>query len=245
MEMPKLTGERRALSAAVFAFYGFLFLVVSLGIPEWSSCFAALAGVYGLAFFALVAGYFWARWFAIGLGLSGAISAGISLFQVGMEPTLLFYGGTHLLSAVALLGGAMKSAFDGRKEWRERFHLDESATERLGKAVIRVGVSLPYVLMYALAPKEGAGGLSILALAGVFSVGAGLWGLLRTRVWGIVALAEAAVVVAVSSAWATGTIAVGSTPIVTSAWLGLFAAGGLAFAVAPFARPMWRAVMRP
>ena len=34
----------------------------------------ALAAVYGLAFFALVAGYFWARWYAVGVGLFGVIA---------------------------------------------------------------------------------------------------------------------------------------------------------------------------
>ena len=36
---------------------------------------AGIAGCYGLAFFAVVAGYFWARWYAVGVGLYGVITA--------------------------------------------------------------------------------------------------------------------------------------------------------------------------
>ena len=66
----KLVGERRALAAAIMAFYVVMYAIFAMLVPEENArAPAAVAGVYGLAFFALVAGYFWARWFAVGVGL--------------------------------------------------------------------------------------------------------------------------------------------------------------------------------
>src|SRR5688572_5636524 len=106
----KLVGERRALAAAVFAFYFLMYgLVVLSGSlpPEFIKAFVAIAGVYGLAFFSLVAGYFWARWYAVGVGLYGVITAAVGIWQIGSEPVLLFIGGTHLAATVLLWGNAM------------------------------------------------------------------------------------------------------------------------------------------
>ncbi len=171
--------------------YGFLFLLNSLLAPEgWGPAFGSLAGIYGMGFLGLVAGYFWARWFVIGLGLSGFMTGAISLFQMGsMEPVLVFYTGTHLALTGLLWGTAMARGFDGRKEWRERFHLDEHATNKLGKSVIRVGVSLPYVVLFALAPREDAA----LALLGGASVVAGAWALTQMRAWALPAMGVGAV----------------------------------------------------
>src|SRR5690606_37684072 len=102
------------------------------------------------------------------------MTGAISLFQLGvLEPSLVFYALTHLGITALLWGNGMSEQFDGRKEWRKRFHLDENATNRLGKSVIRIGVSLPYVVLFALAPREGAE----LALLGGAGVVAGAWGL--------------------------------------------------------------------
>ncbi len=239
--MANLVGERKALAAAILAFYGFLFLIVAMAPPPgWRACFAALGLVYGTGFFALVAGYFWARWFAIGLGISGLISAGVSIFQVGPEPVLLFYGGTHALVSLVLWGGAMARAFDGRKEWRERFHLDEAATHRLGKAIIRVGISLPYVVMYALAPREEAAAAILAGGAGLLAVIA-LFGLVRLRGYSVLALAGAAVLT-VASLFALGSPIVplaggyGVDVLVSGTAAALF----LTLATAPLAGPAWR-----
>lgn len=191
--MNSLTGERRALSAAILVFYAFMFLLVAFQppMPGWGACFSGMATVYGLAFFGLVAGYFWARWYSIGLGISGAISAGFSLWQIGPEPALLFYGGSHAAIALMLWGTGMAKIFDGRKEWREKFHLDQAATDRLGKAVVRMAVSLPYMVMYALAPKDDTGSL-ILGLGALLFAGWGFKNVLRMRSVGLVAYAGSA-----------------------------------------------------
>jgi hypothetical protein len=196
--MGRLTGERRAIAAALLAFYGFIYMVVATNPPPgWAATFAALALVYGAGFFALVAGYFWARWYAIGLGISGLITAIFSVLQIGMEPVLLFYGATHAGVSLFLWGGGMALTFDGRKEWRERFHLDENSTHKLGKSVIRLGISLPYIVLYALAPKEGAGEALISALAGGLLL-TGVIATLRMRTWGVAALAGGAVALGAS-----------------------------------------------
>jgi hypothetical protein len=188
----KLVGERRALAAAIMAFYFLFYGVIAYSqlIPEFTRAFAAIAGVYGLAFFALVAGYFWARWYAVGVGLYGVITAAVGMWQIGAEPVLVFVGATHLAAAAFLWGQPMSEPYDGQAAWRERYHMDESAVQRLGRAVIRAGVSLPFILLYAFAPKpdsaSAAASLAVLVLAA-----AGLRGLTQMKTWGILALGAA------------------------------------------------------
>jgi hypothetical protein len=188
----KLVGERRALSAVIFAFYFLVYLIIGLQgvVPDLDKAFYALAGVYGLAFFSLVAGYFWARWYSVGVGLYGVITTAVGIWQLGPEPVLLFVGGTHLAATLMLWGHAMSVPYDGQTAWREKFHMDDNAVQRLGRSVIRAGVSLPMVLLYALAPKPGS---TTLALSGVALVLAafGLRALVRMRTWGVLALGAA------------------------------------------------------
>lgn len=188
----KLVGERRALAAAVMVFYFLLYsLFAVLGvIPELTKALAALAGVYGLAFFALVAGYFWARWYAVGVGLYGVITAAVGMWQLGPEPILLFVGGTHLAAALLLWGQTMSQPYDGQTAWRERFHMDEHAVQRLGRSVIRAGVSLPFVLLYALAPRPDSASL-LVSLAALALTGLGIRALVQLKTWGVMALAGA------------------------------------------------------
>src|SRR2546430_2411958 len=171
----KLVGERRALAAAIMAFYFLLYGVVAVAqlIPEFSKAFAAMAGVYGLAFFALVAGYFWARWYSVGVGLYGVITAIVGLWQLGAEPLILFIGGTHLAATAFLWGHTMSAPYDGQTAWRERFHMDESAVQRLGRSVIPAGVTLPFILLYALLPKPDAASM-VVSLTALFLAAAGL-----------------------------------------------------------------------
>lgn len=195
--MKRLVGERRAIAAAVLVLYAFLYLVMTLiAPPEWGRAMGAMAAVYGIGFFALVAGYFWARWYAVGIALSGLISGAISMWQMGPEPVLLFVSGTHAAAALLLWGDAMAATFDGRESWRARFSMDEHAVSRLGNAVIRLGISLPFVLLYALAPKPAP---EFLALGAAALAAAGLYGLVRLRTWGVFAVAGSAVALTASA----------------------------------------------
>lgn len=236
--MGTLTGERRGIAATILAFYAFIYLLVAMSgvAPEWTACYGSMAAVYGLGFFSLVAGYFWARWYAIGLGLSGAITAIIAMFQIGVDESLLFYGGTHGVISLMLWGKFMALPFDGRKDWRERFHIDENGAHKLGRAVIRAAVSLPYVVIYALAPKQGMDVFGFVALA---LAGTGIWGLVKLRTWGVVALAGSAAALVAGIVTGPAGIASGDPAIGVK----LAASIGLAAAVAavvPFARPLYR-----
>jgi hypothetical protein len=188
----KLVGERRALAAIVFAIYFLLYLALAMADlqPGLDKALYALAGVYGLAFFALVAGYFWARWYAVGVGLYGIITAAVGMWQIGPEPILVFIGATHGAATLALWGNAMSEGYDGQTAWREKLHMDESSVQRLGRSVIRAGVSLPMVLLYALAPKPGSAEL-IVALVALGLVGFGFRAMVRLRTWGVLAVGVA------------------------------------------------------
>ncbi|HSD89351.1 MAG TPA: hypothetical protein VLB44_17600 [Kofleriaceae bacterium] len=188
----KLVGERRALSAVIFAFYALIYSMIAFSgmVPDFNKAFFALASVYGLAFFSLVAGYFWARWYSVGVGLYGVITSAVGMWQIGAEPILLFVGGTHLAATLMLWGEAMSSSYDGQTAWREKLHMDEGAVQRLGRSVIRAGVSLPFVLLYALAPKPGGAELAV-SLGALVLAGLGLRALIRMRTWGVVAMGAA------------------------------------------------------
>lgn len=240
--MGRLTGERRAIAAALLAFYVFFFMVCALMLPApgWTPAFTALCLVYGAGFFGLVAGYFWARWYSIGLGMSGLISAVFSIFQVGMEPILLIYGFSHAGVALFLWGGGMSLAFDGRKEWRERFHMDENATHKLGKSVIRLGISLPYIVLYALAPKEGAAEWLFAALSGGLVL-TGVVAMVRMRTWGVAALVGGTLAMAASLVAAPFELApFGNGYAINVTAAGITAVLLVAAALVPFARPVAR-----
>ncbi len=189
----KLVGERRALAAAIMAFYFLLYAVLAYAqlMPPLTKALAAIAGVYGLAFFALVAGYFWARWYAVGVGLYGVITSIVGIWQVGTEPVLIFIGATHLAATIMLWGSTMAVSYDGQTAWREKFHMDDNAVQRLGRSVIRAGVSLPFVLLYALAPKPEGGGTLLASIVALALTGLGIRALIQLKTWGVLALTAA------------------------------------------------------
>jgi hypothetical protein len=230
----KLVGERRAVAAITFAFYFLVYLLVPLqgGVPEFARVFFALAAVYGLAFFALVAGYFWARWYAVGVGLYGIITAAVGMWQIGPEPVFVFVGGTHALATLVLWGTAMSEKYDGQTAWREKFHMDEGAVQRLGRSVIRAGVSLPFVLLYALAPKQTAAELA-LSIGALALTGFGLRAMIRMRTWGVLALGAAgALLVTLGGADLAAHDAAALRPLLGGSLLML--------AAVPFAAPLLR-----
>jgi hypothetical protein len=67
--------------------------------------------------------------------------------------------------------------------------MDEHAVQRLGRSVIRAGVSLPMVLIYGLAPKQST--MMVLSLGALVLVVLGLRGLIRMRTWGVLAIGAA------------------------------------------------------
>jgi hypothetical protein len=238
----KLIGERRAVAAAVLALYGFFYLFLALAAmqPGWGPAYFSIAGIYGLGFFALVAGYFWARWYSLGVGISGLITGGFAIWQVGPEPIVLFIAGTHLLVTLALTGESMGEPFEGKQQWRTKLHMDSNAVTRLGNSVTRAAISLPYILLYALAPKP-ASMLSAQAACGFFSTtmlaatatALGLYGLIKMRTWGLLAIAGAALLMSVNA------LATHSASLTVMSTL---AAGMLAWTLVPFAAPLVRRI---
>jgi hypothetical protein len=227
----RLIGERRAVAAAVLAYFGILFgSLAYMGPPQLIAMFAGMGAAYAVAFVGVVALWFWARWFAIGLGFSGVVLAIIASFQLGeIMPALLFFGGAHAILCIALAGAGAASVYDGRKDWRERFRLDDNGVNRLGKAVTRAGASLPYLIMAGRAPKPGPEWvLGAIAIAGGVL---GIRGLLRMRTWGLFALAGA------------GIAALGIQPAFVSGEVWVFPWMGTALcaaAIAPFVPAMVR-----
>ena len=232
----KLVGERRALAAVIFAFYFLQYLMAVLTgaiPPAFANAFAAIAGVYGLAFFSLVAGYFWARWYSVGVGLYGVIIGVVAVYKEGTEPVYMFVLLTHLAAAAMLWGDKMSVPYDGQTAWREKFHMDEHAVQRLGRSVIRAGVSLPFVLLYALAPRpetEMVAAVAALALAGF-----GLRALVHMRTWGILALGAAGSILVTQSGAQLVSSGV-TTSLVAPALGGVL----LLAAAAPFVPAMFR-----
>lgn len=238
-------GERKAIALTCLAFYAAIFGLLSLLLsnappdqPEvraWWACFAALGATYGLSFFALGADWFWARWFAIGLGYSGVTVAGWSLFTMRtLDPVMMFYGLTHGAIALFLQGQKLVEQFDAQPGWRERLRLDENGVAKVRHTITRAAASLPTLILMALAPKEGRG--ELLALAAV-----GLVGVLWLRTWGVllllgVGLALPALSLHTHAPTAAGHPALLAWPLVHQ--LGLFSAAFLCSATVPFLGPI-------
>jgi hypothetical protein len=234
-------GPRVAVALLPLVFFGFLYVLAGLmGDDSFRPLSFGMAGCYLGAFVALAAGWFWARWFASGIGWSGAV---MGLFGLVLQPDLwelhAIIAGLHALVVVMLMGKKMAAKFDMQPKWRERFGMDEFGVVRLGRAVTRASAALPGLVFMALKPD---GTESSLVLVGATLGIVGLAGLLRLRTWGVLALGSAAVAMmgAGASAPVVHTLALGlpDPTTVASASPGMPAALSLVlFAAAlPFAR---------
>ncbi len=184
-------GPRRAAAALALSIFVVLYLFLSFNAPPgWGPAFAALGLCYLVAFFSVVAGWFWGRWFATGLGWSGLMVAGISLVMVGWAPALAIYGALHALVVLPLSGKSMAAHYDLQEGWRQRYKMDELGVARLRKTITRSAASLPSLILWALGPKEGQGMWLSLAALGLTLLG--LRGVVRLRTWGWLTLAGAA-----------------------------------------------------
>ncbi len=249
-----LAGERKAFALLCLAFYTAFFGLLSLLLwnappdqPEvraWWGCFAAFAGCYGLAFFALGAGWFWARWFAIGLGYSGVTVAFWSIVtQRAIDPVIAFYGATHGIILLFLQGKHLIAEFDAKPGYRKTLGLDENGVQRIRATVTRAAATMPTLILIALAPREGGEGLLAAAL-GIF----GIWGLLRARTLGALALLSAAPLTLLSALHGHSVAQSGVGSLVAPDlihFLALSAGLVLLSATVPFIRPMLRFVSRP
>jgi hypothetical protein len=246
-----LVGERKALALLCLGFYTTLFFMIGLSarteLPEWVAVFSAMTVMYAVSFFAVAAEWFWGRWFATGLGYWGmtmTVMAWVTTRQ--LPPAMIIFGTMHALISLCLGGEKMAAIFDAKPAWRERWKLDEQGVIRVRKSVTRAASSLPALIMFALAPREGQMllGLTAFTLAVV-----GFGGLLVGRTLGVLALcgsaAATAVLVVVGNqpdalfaAYDRSVFFAGVDAAHVMPELGIFAAALVAAAALPFVRPM-------
>ena len=258
-------GERRALSllclSLLMAFYLFIGLTALSQTPEIAPYMLAMVTVYGVAFFAIGAEWFWARWFAMGVAWSGVLEAAFGVLSIlrmraDLPPELLklllvffaILGALHGLAGAALLGPRVAERYDARLDWRQRFRLDDQGALKLRRAVTRAATSLPMIIALALAPRQQQS-LAIEAALGLTLVG--LVAILRGRGAGLLALPVAAAALLGAAALNPLRYAAldvnAASPLLPATFmpmLPLVAAGLLRAAFAPFARPIARHLAR-
>jgi len=252
-------GERKVLALLCLGFYTSIFFLITLSarteMPEWVPALTGMMIIYGVAFMAVAAEWFWGRWFAVGLGYWGLTMTVMAFVSTRMlPPALIIFGAMHGLISLCLLGEKMASAFDAKPGWRERWKLDEQGVIRVKKSVTRAASSLPALVMFALAPRgeEGMalGQTAVLGLAALVMVG--LAGVLLARTWGVLALSVSGVAALVLAPFAVapelsehaanlmgGQMLGGAEALIVAPHAVMALAGVLLLAAAaPFVRPM-------
>jgi len=241
---------RRAVAGLALSLFFSLYLMMSLNAPEgFGRVFVALSLCYGVAFVAVVAEWFWGRWFASGLAWSGIMIAIAALVAIGWIPALAIFGVLHLLVVVCLMGKKMAARYDLQEGWRQKYKMDDFGVARLQKTVTRAAASLPSMIIWALAPKE-EGMAALGGLAALVLTVAGLRGLTRLRSWGVVALAGAGVLVVSLSdvtrlAFASGPDCACRALAYAPSAAAALALGFLVLAVLPFGGAIARYLRRP
>jgi hypothetical protein len=257
-----LVGERKAISLLCLGFYTTLFFMLSLSarteLPEWLPVFSGLALVYTTAFFAVAAEWFWGRWFATGLGYWGLTMAVMAFVATRSLPApMVVFGIMHGLISICLAGEKMAGLFDAKPAWREKWKVDEQGVIRVRKSVTRAASSLPALIMFALAPREGADFFS--AGFDVTSWGLGLVAVLcvigffmTRKVWTLIAMSAVGVAILVKGIGGAALYSSHSyfdpaaMPHASCALqgLGIFAGAALIAASLPFVGPMAAFVLR-
>ncbi len=240
-----MVGIRRAFALLILGFYVTQFAMTAwLGPEEAYAAYLGLALCYGLAFVGLAAEWFWARWFAMGVGNFGSLML-LVLLKVGMEPLIAFFGFTHLAIVVFLLGEGMAARYEHSEATHERWQFQEESLVLMRRAVRSAGSTLPFLILYGLAPRGE--GFNLVALAMGVS---GLYGLLRGRTWGIFALGGAGAMALVDGLGLLGAPTMGylmlspyGLPMVYGRIVGLMAAGALLVPLI-FAGPIARYLAR-
>lgn len=238
-----MVGIRRAIALLLLGFYVTQFaMTAGLGPDELFAAYLGLALIYGTAFVGLAAEWFWARWFAIGVANFGSLIL-LVLFQVGMEPIIAFVGFTHLAVWLLLLGEGMAARYEYSEATAERWNFQEESLILMRRSVKSAGTFLPFLVLWALGPDPEGMQLAALGL-GV----AGVWGMLRGRTWGLLALGGAGAMALADGLGAFGPPAVGYLMLTPTGSVMLFGpvvgllAGGLLLAPLFFASPIARFV---
>jgi len=136
------------------------------------------------------------------------------------------------------MGTKMAARYDMQEAWRARYKMDDLGVARLRKTVTRAAASLPSLIVWALGPREGTGGVALVgAVAALALASLGLRGIVKMRSWGILALGGAAVAVPVAIG---GEITFRLSTAPADAVLPILVTALLAAAVIPFVRPVAR-----
>jgi len=258
-------GERKAIALLCLGFYTTLFFMIGLSarteLPEWVPVFTGLLIIYLTAFMGVAAEWFWGRWFATGLGYWGCTMAIMAFVTTrSFPPAMVIFGVMHALVSICLLGEKMALAFDAKPAWRERWKLDEQGVIRVRKSVTRMASSLPALIMFALAPREGqmlSGGptwnAAVLAFAAM-GVVAMIGFIVTRRTWAVLALAAVGVAVfwmgvthLDAHLWSSSSLLDPSSVPWLPLWIqvaGPFAGAAMVGASLPFAGPIAGYVLR-
>lgn len=236
-----MVGIRRAISLLLLSLFFWNFVLTAfLGPDDVFACFAGLSIVYGLAFVGVAAEWFWARWFAIGIGNFGSLTL-LSLLQAGMEETILVFGVSHLIISLFLGGEGMAARYEHSEATSERWNFQEESLVLMRRAIKSAGMSLPLLILYTLAPAPEALHLTALAAGAL-----GVFGLLRGRTWGLLAMAAAGLIALADGAGVFGPPTVSYLLLTPSGsvilWGPVFAllAGSMLAAPLVYAAPMLR-----
>ena len=174
-----MIGIRRAIALLLLSLFFWQFLLTALlGPDELFACFLALAICYGVAFLGVAAEWFWARWFAMGLGQFGSFML-LVLLQVGFDESVAFFGFSHLTVWLFLAGEGMAARYEHSEATAERWNFQEDSLALMRRAVRSAGMSLPFLILYVLGPKPELHQLLALGLAS-----AGFVALVAGIMWG-------------------------------------------------------------
>jgi hypothetical protein len=240
-----MIGTRRAIALLILSFFVIQFgMTAWLGPDELFAVNLGLALCYGLAFFGLAAEWFWARWFAMGVGNFGSLML-LVLIKIGFEPIFVFFGVTHLLVVLCLMGEGMAAKYEYSEKTSERWNFQEDSLALMRRAVKSAGSTLPLLILYALAPRQEWLQLTMLA-TGLL----GFFGLVRGKTWGPLALGATGAVCLLDGLGAFGPPTIGffilgpETLPALYGKAGVFA-GATMLVMVPFVAPMIRYLRAP
>ncbi|MEM9193261.1 MAG: hypothetical protein AAGF12_29065 [Myxococcota bacterium] len=182
---------RSFLSIIILGLSAALFAVLAAFIPVIRNFCIALTLIYGVGVVALAARFYWARWFARGLGWWGVMSGCLLMYvSGGVTRELLSFTIAHGIVLALLNSKSVIQAYDGQEAWRKE--LDEKMQRRMANLFTNLGTALPYIAFYALIPR-GSGAAEIVGLG---LLGAALFGLARGKSWGLLGVGVTAMFLA-------------------------------------------------